>query len=345
MAVYVFVGIAFIIGLLCASVYHRLRGRGRGGRPVSAAALERLAATIHELDVRPADELGAVMLREIVAQLDCRAAAFYTRHDVELRLEAAHGLDAAQTAAIGRRLETNPELAEPLPRQARTLHLDRHDNTEAGDYALIAVTYERQTGVTVLSPPAAVADAYALSLVEAASGHVLGRLETIRLGEQLRQAATLDAVTRLHNQRYFLELLELEFNRSLRYRRSLALLLCGIDGFAELHDREGSEVADRTLRRIANAYRGSLRYFDVIGRYDLDTLAILLPEADVAAAVKVAERLLAGAAPTEPALSLSIGAAGVNGSGTDFLALVTAARGALQQARAAGGNCVLTSSD
>lgn len=335
MAVYVFVGIAFIIGLLCASLYHRFRPGGR--RRIPAGALGRLAAMVHQLEVRPRTELGAVMIEEIVAQLNCRAAVFFTRHDVELHVEAVQGLDEAQVDAIARRLENDPEFRAPLP-QLRTFRIG-----DAGEYAAVTVGYGHQIGITAVAPAAA-AGPYGRSLIEAASGQVLARLETIRLGEELRQAATLDAVTRVHNQRYFLELLELEFNRSLRYRRALALLLCGIDGFADLQEQEGHEVGDRILRQITGVSRDSLRYFDVIGRYDADTLAVLLPEANRDAAVKVAERLLAVVTHSREMsgkqAGLSIGVACVDDPNADFMALLEEARHAMNAARAAGGNRV-----
>lgn len=357
MAVYVFVGVAFIIGLLCASVYARLRARHRvDPQQISAAALARLAAMIRKLDEtrRPA-EVGAVMLDEICTQLGCRKAAFYSRHDVELRLEASRGLSNAGADSLGRQLEADADvLAAPHGRHRLRLHSAGEGAPvvpadDAGEYALVSVSDGPHRGVTAIAPPTAAESGYARSLIEAVSGHALARLEAIRLGDELRQAATQDAVTRLHNHRYFLELLELEFNRSLRYQRSLALLMCGIDGLALLNSREGSEAGDRVLRQIANTCRGSLRYFDVIGRYDVDTLAVMLPEAHAEVATAVADRLLGAAAEIEAplnsdaGLSLSIGVACVNDPDADFLTLVGSARDALHRARSDGGNCVRTS--
>ncbi|HET8552967.1 MAG TPA: GGDEF domain-containing protein [Gammaproteobacteria bacterium] len=348
MAVYVFVGVAFIVGLICASVYGRVRRRIRErgmmqpGQPVA-----RLAAIMQRLDQitwagrASENQLGETLLDELATTLDCKALAFYVRDDVEFRVNATHDMDAAVAEKIRGRLEADANLAAPTPQTARIVKLEK---TEA-EYALTTVARGRQTGVIALQPSSALNNTGARGLVEGAAGHALMRLEALRLRAALKQAATQDAVTHLHNQRYFLELLELEFNRSLRYQRALSVLLCGIDSFTDLNSRDGNHAGDAVLRQIANAFRGSLRYFDVVGRYEADTLAVLLPEADRDIAVRVAERLLraAGAETGIDNLVMNIGVANVTDPTKDFTALLKDAREALQAARKGEGNQVRVS--
>jgi hypothetical protein len=57
--------------------------------------------------------------------------------------------------------------------------------------------------------------------------------------EEIYRLMTMDALTQTHNRRYFNEALEREYNRSLRYRRALSLLLFDIDHFKKINDTYG----------------------------------------------------------------------------------------------------------
>lgn len=338
-AVYVFVGVAFIVGLLCASLYHNIRDRlKRRGEPEPGGALTQVIQRLDRIH-RP-DELGAALLDELATRLRCKALALYIRDDVDFYLNARHGIDDIRAEQLRARLEADSSLAAPSPQAARVVRLA--DGTE---HALVALVHGRQTGVVAVSPLKAVGRNTSRRLVEAAGGYALSRLDAIRLGQALKEAATRDTVTRLHNQRYFLELFELEFNRSQRYQRALSVLLCGVKDLATLNAREGSQTGDVILRQIANAFRGSLRYFDVVGRYESDTLAVLLPEADRDVATGVAARLLlaAGAETGIETLGMSIGVASMGDPGVDYIMLLNAAKDALHQAMEEGGNRVCLS--
>ncbi|HET7586890.1 MAG TPA: GGDEF domain-containing protein [Gammaproteobacteria bacterium] len=340
-ATYVFVGVAFIIGLLCASIYHRIRQRFKQrANPQSA---QTLTALIGRLDrIQQPDDLGAALLEELGERLHCKALALYLRDDVEFRLRATRGFEPEDAETLRQQLDADAALAAPS-QTARVVRL----KDGAASYALVAITDHRQTAVVALHPPKVISRDAAKRLVEAAAGYALARLEAMRLGDALKEAATQDAVTRLHNQRYFLELFELEYNRSLRYQRSLAVLLCGVDGLATVNTREGSEAGDAVLRQVANAFRGSLRYFDVVGRYEADTLAVLLPEADRVVAARVAERLLhaSGAETGIDNLAMNIGVACNGDPGADFMTMLHAASDALRNAREGSGNRVCMSPD
>jgi diguanylate cyclase (GGDEF)-like protein len=343
MAVYVFVGVAFIVGLLCASTYHRIRAAlARRENPEFAAAL---IALIHRLDrLHRSGEMTGALLDELQSHLDCEALGLFLRDDVEFRVSGTRGMDGALTASLLEKLEADPKLAAATA-AATTARVVRVPGRGGGECALIALNHEDLTAVVAIKPPATVAREAARRLVEAACSFTLVKLKAGRLVDALKEAATQDTVTRLHNQRYFVELFELEYNRSLRYQRELAVLLCGLDNLATLNAREGSETGDAVLRQAANAFRGSLRYFDVVGRYGADTLAVLLPEADGTVAARVAQRLLK-ASDDETGIEhfgMSIGIACIDGSDGNHQTLLDAARDALTDAREAGGNTVRVS--
>ena len=55
--------------------------------------------------------------------------------------------------------------------------------------------------------------------------------------------ADLDALTGLHNRRYFHETLAREVARALRYERQLALIVIDLDDFKAVNDRVGHLAA------------------------------------------------------------------------------------------------------
>ena len=67
--------------------------------------------------------------------------------------------------------------------------------------------------------------------------------------------ADLDPLTRLHNRRYFHELLEREVARAHRYRRRLSLLVLDVDDFSGLNARIGRLGADAVLVELARQLR------------------------------------------------------------------------------------------
>jgi diguanylate cyclase (GGDEF)-like protein len=337
---YVFVGVAFIIGLLCASVYQRVRNhlkqRSRPeSRPTLVGLIRRLGA------IQRPDELTAALLDELAAGLDCQSLALFLRDDVEFRLGAVRGFSDEQVNRLRDQLEAESNLSEPSS-TTTVVHLD-----DGIDCALLALAEGREKGVLAVRPPAAMTGAAAREWIEPAAGYTLARLEAIRLEEELREAATQDAVTRLHNQRYFLELFELEYNRGARYERSLAVLLCGVDGLARGKQEKGTEISDAVLREVATAFRGSLRYFDVIGRYGSDIVAVLLPEAGGQVAARVAERLLKSTRRSMggDSWTMNIGGACAGGPDSDYKLMLDSAAEALRQARESGDNRICMSLD
>jgi diguanylate cyclase (GGDEF)-like protein len=109
--------------------------------------------------------------------------------------------------------------------------------------------------------------------------------------EEIYRLMTMDALTQTHNRRYFNEALEREFNRSLRYRRALSLLLFDIDHFKQINDDFGHVAGDSVLRQLALVVKPRLRQQDVLARVGGEEFAVLLPEVDIAGARVAAEKV------------------------------------------------------
>jgi len=109
--------------------------------------------------------------------------------------------------------------------------------------------------------------------------------------EEIYRLMTMDALTQTHNRRYFNEALEREFNRSMRYRRALSLILFDIDHFKNINDTYGHVAGDSVLRQLAMVVKPRLRQQDVLARVGGEEFAVLLPEIDVAGARVAAEKI------------------------------------------------------
>ena len=103
--------------------------------------------------------------------------------------------------------------------------------------------------------------------------------------------AITDALTGLHNHRYFQEIMELELNRAKRYGKPLAMLMIDVDDFKKYNDTYGHAAGDRILAIIGKVIAKSLRKVDFAFRYGGEEFILLLPEAEAGSALNAAERL------------------------------------------------------
>jgi diguanylate cyclase (GGDEF)-like protein len=109
---------------------------------------------------------------------------------------------------------------------------------------------------------------------DASAALVSGR----HLGE-LRFLADHDPLTRLLNRRAFVNRLESEVARAVRYKRSFGLVIADLDGFKQLNDRYGHAAGDEALVAFANVLAESLRKPDDAFRIGGDEFAVLVAEA------------------------------------------------------------------
>ncbi|MGZ8783378.1 MAG: diguanylate cyclase [Gaiellaceae bacterium] len=116
-------------------------------------------------------------------------------------------------------------------------------------------------------------------------------IENARRFREARQLADLDALTALHNRRYFHETLAREVARAQRYDRSLALLVFDLDDFKAINDRIGHLAGDGVLAEAADRVRDVVRSADVACRVGGDEFAVILPESSLKDADQLYKRL------------------------------------------------------
>ena len=109
--------------------------------------------------------------------------------------------------------------------------------------------------------------------------------------EKLHKLAYTDTLTGIFNRRKFIETLESERARALRYGENLSLIMIDIDHFKKINDNYGHDIGDKALIRFSNILKTSLRETDFPGRLGGEEFGILLPETNLEQTVIVAERI------------------------------------------------------
>ena len=115
--------------------------------------------------------------------------------------------------------------------------------------------------------------------------------ENARLYGAALEAADRDPVTALFNHRAIHQRLDASFDIARRDGHNLSVIMMDLNNFKVFNDTYGHPVGDQVLKRVADALRADCRENDIIGRYGGDEFIVVLPGADGAMALQVAQRL------------------------------------------------------
>jgi diguanylate cyclase (GGDEF)-like protein len=130
-----------------------------------------------------------------------------------------------------------------------------------------------------------------LALLEELAARAGPAIENARRFRKARQLADLDALTNLHNRRYFHETLARECARAHRYDRKLALVIFDIDDFKAINDRIGHLAGDAVLAAVAERLQSVVRSADIACRVGGDEFAVILPESTLQDAEQLYRRV------------------------------------------------------
>lgn len=108
---------------------------------------------------------------------------------------------------------------------------------------------------------------------------------------ELRRLSVTDALTGVHNRRYFKEQLEQSMARSSRSGEPLSLVMFDLDHFKDINDRFGHEAGDTVLVALCQRVAQRLRKVDVFCRLGGEELVVLCPGSTVEQAMQLAEAL------------------------------------------------------
>lgn len=108
----------------------------------------------------------------------------------------------------------------------------------------------------------------------------------------LHHQSHYDGLTQVANRRYFDRYLQTEWQRHIRDRAPLALLLCDVDYFKLYNDTYGHLAGDECLQQVARVMAETIkRPADLVARYGGEEFAIVLPNTPLMGAVRLAEDL------------------------------------------------------
>jgi len=137
--------------------------------------------------------------------------------------------------------------------------------------------------------------------------------------KELKRLSSLDGLTGVANRRLFDVTLEREWLRSMRQKRSLALIMMDIDFFKLYNDHYGHQAGDECLKKVSSAVQKCLRRpADLLARYGGEEFVALLPDTEQSGAMSLADfvrrgierlALAHGYSEAAPVVTVSLGAA------------------------------------
>ena len=135
----------------------------------------------------------------------------------------------------------------------------------------------------VLTVYAGAPDAFSrdhLRILQAVESKFSLSLENALRFRSAEKDAQIDFVTELPNLRQFFIGLEAEMNRARRADEIFTVLVCDLNSFKAVNDRQGHQTGDLLLRTIAKGFKGCCRSYDTVARMGGDEFVFLLPAID-----------------------------------------------------------------
>jgi len=231
------------------------------------------------------------------------SVALYDEKKMELSLHAHAGLSASFIKT--ERWEVTPGgLTERVLSSGEILYIGDTAETpffnnpialEEGIRSLICVplvVQKRTVGVLYLDDfvPRQF-DREKLNLLSVLSSFAAMAIYNAKLHNRTKLMAITDALTGLHNHRYFHQQYPQELGRSKRYQKPLSMIMLDVDDFKKFNDSYGHACGDLVLASIGEIITMTLRRVDFAFRYGGEEFVVLLPETKLSSAIHVAERL------------------------------------------------------
>lgn len=185
-----------------------------------------------------------------------------------------------------------------------------------------------------------------LQVAVAAADQLALALANLKLRQNLRDLSVRDPLTGLFNRRYLSESLAREIARGRRRNLPVSVMAFDLDHFKDFNDRYGHPAGDAILVAFARVLQANSRSEDVACRQGGEEFVLILPEMDLAVAMRRAGDLMTAMARMDvmhegrmlPKLTTSIGVAVYPQHGGTPEALLAQADQALYEAKAQGRN-------
>ena len=213
----------------------------------------------------------------------------------------SHTSRSSRPRPLGRRGGGQAIAGPPDGRPARSIYIAYHypagrrDDAEPIHGGLaVPLTRVRRRSATSRSSPAAPTGRFDdddVIRLEQPRHRAGPAIENARRFREARRLADLDALTGLHNRRYFHETLAREVARAHRYNRKVALVVFDLDDFKDVNDRIGHLAGDSVLAEASERLRDVVRTADIACRIGGDEFAVIMPESGLPDAERLHTRV------------------------------------------------------
>jgi len=109
--------------------------------------------------------------------------------------------------------------------------------------------------------------------------------------DKLEELAYKDALTGLHNRRFFMEEMKHILETTKRYREPLSVMMLDVDNFKRINDEYGHDVGDLILKQLADVIVRCVRSSDIAARLGGEEFVVALPKTNLDSALTVADRI------------------------------------------------------
>ncbi|MEN3793270.1 GGDEF domain-containing protein [Fulvimarina sp. MAC3] len=112
-----------------------------------------------------------------------------------------------------------------------------------------------------------------------------------RRSQDLETAALTDALTGMHNRRFFDEAMRHYLEEFAKIGRPLGFMLLDLDHFKSINDTHGHDVGDQVLKTVANCLFEFTRHHDIVARLGGEEFAVVAPNMGKSDCAAFAERI------------------------------------------------------
>lgn len=172
-------------------------------------------------------------------------------------------------------------------------HLDIDDG-KVPDTFCLPLTAQRETfGLLYFEPRANSLDVVTVqnTYLEILAENIGLALANLRLRDQLREMAMVDALTGLANRRQLDAVLGARIAGAGNSSEPMSCLMIDVDHFKRFNDNFGHDAGDIVLREVGAVLRGTLGETDLAFRYGGEEFLVLLPGLDAEQALARAEEI------------------------------------------------------
>ncbi len=177
--------------------------------------------------------------------------------------------------------------------------------------------------------------------------HTISAVFKAKSHQKLEEAAIIDPLTRIHNRRKMIEVLENELIRTERTKQPFCVVMCDIDHFKKFNDTHGHDCGDFVLVEISRLIKKSIRKQDYVGRWGGEEFLMVYPETKITGGKTVTEKVrsvIENTVYNYKGIDLNVTATfgvAVHSKGKSIDEVIKEADDVLYQGKQQGRNCVI----